>query len=68
MPVDEHGVAEGQEAVTLGEGQIVAVPPAGAHERVQHDEQGGPGQMEVGEQQINHLEVERAANVQVGTT
>src|SRR5918997_4862883 len=56
VPVEQHGVAERQEAVALGEGDGVEVAPAGADERVDHHEQGRAGQVEVGEQHVDDLE------------
>ncbi len=49
----------------MGEGQRVQVPPAWTHECLQHHQQGGPGQVVVGEQHVDDAEVEPGPDEQV---
>ena len=62
---EQHGVAEGQEAVAAGERLLVQLPPAGADEGVDQHQQRGPGDVEVGEQPVDDAELEAAPDEQV---
>src|SRR3954447_8170329 len=61
-PLDEHGVAEGQEPVALTQCDGIEVAPARTDERLHHREQCGAGQMEVRQQHVDRTEFEAWAN------
>ena len=65
-PLQEHGVAEGEEAVAPVQGGGVEVPPAVADEGVDQHEQAGPGDVEVGEQDVHLREPVAPADEEVG--
>ncbi len=65
-PADDHGVTEGEEAVTLGQGGGVERPPRRSAERLHQQEQRRPGQVEVGHQEVHQPERIVPVDVEVG--
>ena len=66
MPVEQHRVAEAEEAVVAGQRRVVQPAPAVADEGVDHHQQRRARQVEVRHQQVDHLPVEAAVDEQVG--
>src|SRR4051794_14353844 len=65
VPVEQHGVAERQEAVLAAERLGVEPAPPLPHEGVDHHQQRRAWQMEVGQQQVDQLPVVPAVDEDV---